>query len=120
LKADEVAYMKETTYNPIDYYNKSENLQKILNMIQYNIFSKNEPGVFQPIIDDLLHIDNYFVLADFENYISTQLLVEQTYLDKQSWNKKSILNVARIGKFSSDRTISEYAKDIWHIKPYKI
>lgn len=120
LKADEVAYMKETGYTPIDYYNKSEILQKILNQIQYNIFSKNEPGVFQSIIDDLLHIDNYFVLADFENYISTQLLVEQTYLDKQSWNKKSILNVARIGKFSSDRTISEYAKDIWHIKPYKI
>ncbi|CAF3812877.1 unnamed protein product [Rotaria sp. Silwood1] len=120
LKADEVAYMKQSGYSPIEYYNKSENLQKILNMIQYNIFSKNEPGVFQSIIDDLLHVDNYFVLADFENYISTQLLVEQTYLDKQSWNKKSILNVARIGKFSSDRTISEYAKDIWHISPYKI
>ncbi|MBX7045416.1 MAG: glycogen/starch/alpha-glucan phosphorylase [Ignavibacteria bacterium] len=120
LKADEVEYMKETGYNPVDYYNKSENLQKILNMVQYNIFSKDEPGVFQPIIDDLLHRDNFFVLADFENYINTQLLVEQTYLDKQSWNKKSILNVARVGKFSSDRTISEYAKDIWHISPYKI
>lgn len=120
LKADEVAYMKETGYKPKDYYDKSENLQKILNMIQYNVFNKSEPGVFQPIIDDLLHVDNYFLLADFENYISTQLLVEQTYLDKKAWNKKSILNVARIGKFSSDRTISEYASDIWHISPYKI
>jgi starch phosphorylase len=120
LKADEVAYMKETGYNPMDYYNKSESLQKILNMIQYNVFSKDEPGVFQPIIDDLLHKDNFFVMADFENYISTQLLVEQTYLDKKSWNKKSVYNVARIGKFSSDRTISEYAEEIWNISPYKI
>lgn len=120
LKADEVAYMKETGYKPKDYYDKSESLQKILNMIQYNVFNKNEPGVFQPIVEDLLHVDNYFVLADFENYINTQLLVEQTYLDKKAWNKKSILNVARIGKFSSDRTISEYANDIWHISPYKI
>ncbi len=120
LKADEVAYMKETGYTPKDYYDKSESLQKILNMIQYNIFSKDEPGVFQPIIDDLLHKDNYFLMADFENYISTQHLVEQNYLDKISWTKKSILNVARIGKFSSDRTISEYASEIWNISPYKI
>ncbi len=74
-----------------------------------------EPGIFGPIYDSLYYTDNYLLMADFDAYDMTQNLVARDYLDETTWTKKSILNVARSGKFSSDRTIREYAKEIWKV-----
>jgi starch phosphorylase len=80
------------------------------------MFCKNEPGLFKPIYEKILYDgDFYFHLADLQSYINTQKKVSIDYLNRSIWAKKAILNVARIGKFSSDRTVSEYARDIWGI-----
>jgi starch phosphorylase len=84
-------------------------------MIRENYFSLGEPGIFLPIYDSLFYSDNYLLMADFDSYDKTQDLVAKEYLDETTWTKKSILNVARSGKFSTDRTIREYAKEIWNV-----
>ena len=90
-------------------------------MIASGYFSPSETGLFQPIIDSLFKgSDYYLVLADYEAYIKCQEKVTKAYKDQKRWTKMSILNVARVGKFSSDRTISEYARDIWKVKPLHI
>jgi starch phosphorylase len=87
-------------------------------MIGSGFFSPSEPDRFKPILDNLLrHGDKYLVLADYESYINCQGEVEAAYQDRGLWIKKAILNVANMGKFSSDRTITEYAKQIWDVKP---
>jgi starch phosphorylase len=80
-------------------------------------FSKGETNLFKPIIDSLLGQDPYLVLKDFQPYIDCQQEVSDAYKDKDHWTKMSILNVARMGKFSSDRSIREYCEKIWHVKP---
>ncbi len=83
-------------------------------------FCPNEHGLFRWIFDELVQRgDRYFHLADFPSYIGTQQTIDGEYLDEDVWWRKAILNVARIGKFSSDRCVNEYARDIWHIGPYE-
>ena len=83
-------------------------------------FCPNEHGLFRWIFDELVHRgDRYFHIADFPSYVETQQLIDGEYLNEEIWWRKAILNVARIGKFSSDRTIMEYARDIWHIGPFE-
>ena len=89
-------------------------------MISNNYFSRFEPGIFAPIVEGLLNVDYYCLLADYESYIKTQEAVNELYRNKKEWTKKSLLNIARMGKFSSDRSIMEYAKHIWNVKPVKI
>lgn len=120
LNADEVLELKKNNYNPRDYYEKNPELKRVINMIAHNYFSRFENGIFQPIVDSLLSIDYYCVLADYEAYVKTQEEVSNLYLNKEMWTKKSVLNSARMGKFSSDRAIKEYAKSIWNVKPIKI
>ena len=85
-----------------------------------DVLCKDSPGLFNWIYESLVHNgDVYFHLADFQSYAETQNKIELEFTNKDKWTNKAILNVARIGKFSSDRTISEYAKDIWGIKQYK-
>jgi starch phosphorylase len=79
-----------------------------------------EPGVFQPLVDNLLRSDYYMLLADLQDYADTQAKVERLYADSRQWNRKALLNVCRAGRFSSDRTIGEYAKEIWHLPPYEV
>jgi len=86
-----------------------------MNLIGTDFFCPDEPGLFRPIYDELFHNDEYLLMADFDTYIAAQAAVEKAYNDKALWTKMSILNVARCGKFSSDRTIAEYANDIWGI-----
>ena len=84
-------------------------------------FTPGEHGVFSPVHDSLLHGgDPYMVLADFRAYSDAQLRVEAAYRDRRRWAKMAVLNTARVGKFSSDRTIREYAKEIWDLKPVKV
>ena len=115
LKDNEINELKKT-YNPIDIYNKNKKISRILSLISEGFFCRKEPALFKPIIDSLLFQgDKFFLLADFDSYIECQKKVSHEYKDHDTWIKKSIINVANMGKFSSDRTIEEYAKDIWHL-----
>lgn len=116
LKAEEISELKGN-YNPIETYNSDKKLQRVIELIAEGFFSRQEPALFRPIIDSLLYQgDKFFVLADFKSYIEAQNLVSLAYRDRDAWVRKSIINVANMGKFSSDRTIDEYAKDIWNLK----
>jgi starch phosphorylase len=116
-KTDEEIKQLKGRYNPINWYNKDPQLKRVIDLIAEGYFSRNEPGLFKPIIDSLLFQgDNFFVLADFNSYIESQKIVSEAYLDYETWTKKSIINVANMGRFSSDRTIEEYARDIWKLK----
>ena len=114
--AAEIERLRRTGCNPNDYYHRHPELRRALDAIRDNHFSPNQPGVFQPIIDNLLHHgDHYCVLADFPSYAACQERVSQAYRDQAGWQRRSILNVARLGRFSSDRTIAEYADEIWGV-----
>ena len=90
-------------------------------MIADGFFSHSSPNLFKPIRDTLLyHGDKYFLLADYADYVKCQERVNAEYKNADSWTRKSIINVANMGKFSSDRTIADYARDIWHVKPVHI
>jgi len=95
-------------------------LKQAIDLIREGFFNPDDRGLFQPIVDLLLNDDRYMVLADFDAYHRAQMEIDTLYCDSEAWTKKSILNVARIGKFSSDRTILEYNRDIWHADPVPI
>ena len=118
LTTDEVAQTKAAGYNPWDYYNSNAELKQVLDMIANGFFSVEEPDRYQAIFDNLLQKgDHYLLLADYASYIAAQDAVSALYQDQEEWSRRAILNVARVGKFSSDRTIGEYAKNIWHVAP---
>jgi len=118
LRAEEIERMRHlNTYHPWDYFHRSSCVRKIIDALNQNRFSPHEPGLFQPIIDTLLDNGDYFFhLADLESYSLTQLHAASQYNNRKLWTRKAILNVARMGKFSSDRTVREYAQDIWEIQ----
>ena len=116
LTVEEVAQLRRAGYNPLDYYHSNPGLKAVIDMIGNGYFSPQQPYLFKPLIDSLLHHgDQYMLLADFAPYVSCQERVSQVYCNQEEWTKKSILNVANMGKFSSDRTIQEYAKEIWGV-----
>lgn len=117
MNADEVAQRKESGYNPYDYYLANSELKEVLNAVANGHFSPDDHDRFKPIFDLLLNQgDNYMLLADFDSYIECHNNIDKVYRDNLLWTKKSIMNVANMGYFSSDRTIAEYAKEIWGIK----
>ncbi len=120
LKTPEVAELKAQGYNPLDYYNANSELKAVLDLISSGFFSHGDTELFKPIVDNLLYDDNYLLLADYQSYIECQERAGQAYRDRDNWTKMSILNVARCGKFSSDRSIREYCEDIWQVKPVPI
>jgi starch phosphorylase len=116
-----VTDLKQTGYDPQYYYYKNHELKRLINQIQQGFFSPNQPDLFRPITDALLHQgDNYLLLADYESYIACQDRVGTTFRKRDEWARMSILNTANMGKFSTDRTIAEYARDIWGVKPVPI
>jgi starch phosphorylase len=120
MTAAEVEQRKRNGYNPWECYHGNNELKVVLDMIGSGYFSPAEPNRYRPIIDTLtLHGDRYMVLADYPAYIASQENVAALYQDQESWSRKAILNTANMGKFSSDRTISEYAKQIWNATPVK-
>lgn len=120
LTTPEVAALKASGYNPWDYYHSNPELKEVLDMIASGYFSVEEPTRYQCIFDTLLHKgDQYLLLADYASYVETQEKVADLYQNQTEWTKKAILNVARMAKFSSDRTIGEYAKNIWHVNAFK-
>ncbi len=118
LRTDEVRHLRGVGYRPRDCYENNEELRGVLDMIASGEFSPDEPDLFRPIIDSLLDGgDYYLVLRDFPSYLSCQREVAQAYRDPEYWSRMAVLNVARMGKFSSDRTISQYAEEIWRVGP---
>jgi len=115
LRANEVAELRAKGYRPRDYLKKNPLLEEVMQLIKMDFFSQCEPRIFKPIYDALLWHDPFLVFADFEDYIFAQDKVSAAYLDPGAWTRMSIMNTAHSGKFSSDRTIMEYAKDIWKI-----
>ena len=109
--------MRNNGYNTRDYYEKDEELGKAVDMLKDDYFNENEPGIFEPIYNELLYRDYFFVMADYRSYVDMQKKVETEYMDKELWLRKSLINTARMGRFSSDRTIKQYADEIWKIKP---
>ena len=93
---------------------------EVIDQIQTGFFSPENPSLFRPLVDSLLGYDEFMVIADYQSYIDCQERVGQTYLDSERWTKMSILNVARMGYFSSDRAIREYCQHIWKVAPVKI
>ena len=115
LTAQEVEN-KRLGYNPREIYDRDEEIRRAIDLVEQDFFSMMEPGIFRPLTQSLLSQgDHYMLLADFRDYIQTQDRVDAAYKDRSGWIRKAILNVARAGKFSSDRTIREYASEIWHV-----
>ena len=118
LTADAAARLRASGYRPADYYHANDELRQVIDMIASGYFSPEEPARFKPVVDNLLaHGDDYLLLADYASYVACQKEVAEAYRDQQQWLRKVILNVANMGKFSSDRTIREYAEQIWQAKP---
>ncbi len=118
LTTEAVAELRQRGYNSNDYYQGNAELRQVLDMIKTGYFSREEPTRFHAIIESLTdHNDYYLLLADYEDYINCQQRVEALYKEKEEWTRKAIINVANMGKFSSDRTIQEYADEIWDVKP---
>ncbi len=116
LTAEEVKE-KRAAYNAREYYQKNEDIREILDQIGNGFFSPENPELFRPIINYFLNEnDRYFLLADFESYIKCQERVAQEYQNTELWTRKSIINSANMGFFSSDRSITEYARDIWNVE----
>ena len=119
LTSDQVTDLKNKGYNPQNYINAESELGDVIKLINSGRLVK-DPDLFRPLIDSILYNDEFLVCADFKSYVECQDHVDTLYRDKTRWTKMSILNTARMGKFSSDRAISEYCEDIWKIKPVQI
>ncbi len=118
---EQVAALRRQGYSPWDYYKNNNELKQSLDMIAEGAFSPRDNARYRPLVDALTHGgDKYLVLADYAPYIECQQRVDQLYRDPEAWSETAILNVARMGKFSSDRTIREYAAEIWRTKPIRI
>ncbi len=113
LTAQEVQDLLRRGYRPRDFYEHNAELRAVLDLIHGGFFEPEHPELFRPLVLSLLDHDPYLLLADFASYADCQQRVEQAFVDKERWTKMAILNVARMGKFSSDRTIREYAEQIW-------
>jgi starch phosphorylase len=120
LTAEEVYQMKAQDYEPMEYYQNNRELRGVINRIARGDFSHGESKLFKPIVDSLLYDDPYMLLADYQAYVDCQDQVSKAYQDQDKWTRMSILNSARMAKFSSDRTIQEYCDEIWDIQPVSI
>lgn len=121
LTVEEVAALVKKGYRPDEIYQANEELRAVVDWVGSNYFTPNEPaGVLSMLRDNLVHSDPFLVLADFEAYSECQKKVDLAYRDKAAWARMAILNTARMGKFSSDRTIAEYARDIWKVEPVRM
>ncbi len=120
LTAAEVHEIKQAGYRPMDCYHNNPELKAVVDLIREGCFSRGDRELFRPLVDNLLFHDPYMLMADFRAYLDCQGRVGEAYRDKEQWTRMSILNVARSGKFSSDRTIREYCDEIWKVKPVRI
>jgi starch phosphorylase len=120
LTADEVAARRASGYRPRDHVDHDHELRAALDLIASGFFSHGDRDLFRPLLDSLLERDEFLVLADYRAYVDCQAEVERVYHSSNDWTRMSILNVARMGKFSSDRTIEEYCRDVWRVEPVPV
>jgi len=120
MTVEEVEALAARGYNPWDIYNRDEELRAVIDWLGSDYFTPGEHGAFGALHSSLMHGDPYMVLADFRAYSDCQARVDAAYRDPTAWARMAILNTARMGKFSSDRTIREYANDIWNVKPVSV
>lgn len=120
LTAPEVADLKATGYNPWRYYQSNPLLRDVLDLVAHGFFSHGDPELFRPLVDNLRYDDPFILLADYQSYIDCQAHVSEAYRDQDNWTRMSILNTARMGKFSSDRSIQDYCDNIWHTSPVPV
>jgi len=118
MTVDEVEILKARGYDAMEFYNRSPELAKVIDQLKDGTFSKNgDPNEFTDVVNNLLYHDRFLTLADFDAYIEAQNRVGETYRNQDLWAKMAIMNVASSGKFSSDRTIAEYGREIWGVEP---
>jgi starch phosphorylase len=115
LKADEVAALRAKGYAPREYIKNSPHLREIFRLMENDFFAGSQPGLFDPLLNTIYNGDFFMLCADFESYCKAQEEASRLYQDQDAWTRSSIINVAKAGPFSSDRTIREYAKDIWKV-----
>lgn len=120
LTAPEVYAKKAAGYNPLDYYNSNPELKLAIDRIASGFFSSGDTQLFKPLLDTLMTRDEYLLFADYQSYVDCQDHVGQAYRDQENWTRMAILNTARMGKFSSDRSIRDYSHDFWNINPVKV
>ncbi len=120
LTAREVMDLKARGYNPRDYYNSNDELRTAIDRISSGYFSHGDGNLFRPLVNELMSHDQYMLLADYTSYIECQDRISEAWRDQDQWTRMSILNVARMGKFSSDRSIRDYCRDIWNTEPVSV
>jgi len=120
LQSEEVFALKQRGFNPMDYYYGNAELKGVIDAIASGEFSGGDREVFRPIVDSLLHHDEYLLLADFQSYVESCERAAEIYQDQDLWTRMSILNTARCGFFSSDRTIRQYCEEIWNVEPVPV
>jgi starch phosphorylase len=120
LTAEEIFNLKYKGYNPREYYESNVFLKEVIDLIHSGFFSRGDTKLFEPLIHSLLSNDEYMLCADYQSYIDCQDRVGQLYRDPEQWSRMSIQTVSRMGNFSSDRSIRDYCKKIWHIEPVPI
>lgn len=120
LTVDEVFARKAEGYRSMDYYHHHAELKQVIDSISGGLFSNGDTDLFRPIVDGLLYHDEFMLLADYPSYLEVQEQVDAAYRDQELWTRMSILNTARCGYFSSDRTIRQYCEEIWRVEPLAI
>jgi starch phosphorylase len=120
LTTPQVAQLWAEGYRPAGLYEADAELREVIDLIRAGFFSRGDTELFRPLVENLLLHDPYLVLADFRSYVDCQQDAGRAYADAEHWSRMSILNTARCGKFSSDRTIREYSEQIWRVKPVPI
>ncbi|ATZ96177.1 MULTISPECIES: glycogen phosphorylase [Dickeya] len=118
---EQVEELRRNGYNPREFYNQDEELHRVLTQIATGVFSPDEPGRYADLFDSLVNFgDHYQLLADYRSYVDSHDKVDDVYRDEDEWTRRTLHNIANMGYFSADRTIQEYADDIWHIKPIRL
>jgi len=120
LTADQVVQLKRDGYDPRRYYESNQELREAIDLIDSGFFTNGDRTVFRPLVESLLTRDDYMLLADYQAYVDCQERVSDAYRDRTNWTRMSILNSARVGRFSSDRSIRDYCRDIWDVRPMEM
>jgi len=117
LTATEVEETRAKGYRPLTFYESNADLREAIDLIDGGFFTNGDTTVFRPLVESLLNHDPYMVVADYRAYVDCQERVSEAYRNQSDWIRKSILNTARVGRFSSDRSIRDYCRDVWNVRP---
>ena len=120
LTAQQAERLRAEGYRPRDLYDEHIELKESIDLINSGFFSHGDTGLFRPLTENLLEHDPYLLLADYQSYVDCQREAGHAFRDPDHWNRMSILNVARMGKFSSDRAVGEYCERIWKVAPMDV